>query len=127
MRLFRRPIEGEVHVRIHSYQHATRDETITFAEYMQLYSAVWKTSSPRTKAIRALPWGEHEGRWGGEKWDRARAFVEDFAAGKVDDPCPRALHWGGRTDTAHTRWEVEECGETANTFYTVPGFRGGDG
>ncbi len=46
-------------------------------------------------------------------------FVESWGAGRVRNPCPKALHWGGTMDKPSGNWFPVSCGRTRNIFYTV--------
>lgn len=39
-----------------------------------------------------------------KRWERIVAFVDDFEAGGVDDPCPRCDRWGGGPDVIPETW-----------------------
>jgi len=100
-----------------------RDSTVSFADFARRYSAMFKVATPRTRAIRALPWGPADGHWGGPRWDRVRELVEAWGRGEVPDTvCPGARHWGGKMDKAPTSrrygWRVARCSQrTANIFW----------
>jgi len=89
---------------------------VTFQRYMQLYSSTMKVNSERALWVRALPWGELEGRHG-KRWKQVRELVSAWGAGKVKDPCPQAEHWGGAMDRPGKSWEAVSCGLTKNIFY----------
>jgi hypothetical protein len=95
------------------------NEPVSFAQFVRMYCSPLKTRSPRAKAIQALPWGPARGPWGGKRWDRVRTWVERWADGRVTDPCPRAMHWGGTMDRPYGHWAPVSCGKTRNIFYTV--------
>jgi hypothetical protein len=92
-----------------------------FPEFIKLYSAPLRVDSERARAVQALRWGQDPSRgfYGrhARRWDRIQRLVEKFGAGKLRDPCPSALHWGGTTDTARPGWIIVQCGATRNTFY----------
>lgn len=91
-------------------------EPVSFQRYMQLYSSTMKVDTARARWVRSLPWGELEGRYG-KRWKRVRALVDAWGAGKIEDPCPNAEHWGGAMDRPGKRWEAVGCGLTKNIFY----------
>lgn len=89
---------------------------ITFKRYMQLYSSTMKVDTERARWVRALPWGKLEGPLE-DRWSKVIALVKAFGAGKVEDPCPEAEHWGGAMDRPGRRWQPVSCGMTKNIFY----------
>ena len=96
---------------------------IGFEAFVRHYSALWKPKhTSRKRAIRALPWGplpRKVGNWGGKRWDTVQRLVEKWGAGRVKNPCPNALHWGGTMDKPAGHWSPVSCGYTNNIFYTV--------
>lgn len=93
-------------------------QSVTFKQYISLYSSTLRRSStsPRTAWIRALPWGPIEGPFR-KHWDRVRALVEAWSVGKLRDPCPHAVHWGGAMDRPGSDMVPTSCGYTRNIFY----------
>jgi hypothetical protein len=95
---------------------------IRFEDFVREYSALWKPEhTNRKRGIRALPWGPFPERsqWGGGRWDVVRKWVEKWGTGRVNDPCPKALHWGGTMDRPAGHWHPVSCGRTRNIFYLV--------
>lgn len=97
--------------------HQARRESLTFQRYISLYSAPLRSISPRTKWIRSLPWGPLDGPYG-DRWARVQKLVTAWGEGRVKDPCPNAVHWGGAMDRPSKRWHPVSCGLTRNIFYT---------
>jgi hypothetical protein len=58
---------------------------------------------PRPRAIRASTW-EKPLHKKPDDWRRLRRFIDRFQAGKVADPCPRCIWWGGRVDEIPPHW-----------------------
>jgi hypothetical protein len=117
-----------------------RPSSIPFTDFVKLYSAPLKTKEARARRIQALPWGTFAGPgdvsgerwvswaisskrapggWGGARWDRVRKLVTDWGRGRVKDPCPRAIHWGGTMDRPTATMSPVNCGPTRNIFYRV--------
>jgi hypothetical protein len=94
-----------------------RQEPLTFQRYISLYSAPLRSTSPRTKWIRTLPWGPVDGPYS-ERWDRVQRLVTAWGEGRIKDPCPSAVHWGGAMDRPSKRWHPVSCGLTRNIFYS---------
>jgi hypothetical protein len=97
--------------------HQARQEPVPFQRYISLYSAPLRSISPRTKWIRSLPWGPVDGPYS-ERWDRVQRLVTAWGEGRLKDPCPSAVHWGGAMDRPSKRWHPVSCGLTRNIFYT---------
>jgi hypothetical protein len=97
--------------------HQSRQEPVSFQRYISLYSAPLRSTSPRTKWIRELPWGPVDGPYS-ERWDRVQRLVTAWGEGRVRDPCPSAVHWGGAMDRPSKRWHPVSCGLTRNIFYS---------
>jgi hypothetical protein len=97
--------------------HQARHESLTFQRYISLYSAPLRSISPRTKWIRSLPWGPMDGPHA-ERWDRVQRLVTAWGEGRLRDPCPSAVHWGGAMDRPGKRYHPVSCGLTRNIFYT---------
>jgi hypothetical protein len=88
----------------------------SFQRYMQLYSSTMKVGTERARWVRALVWGELPGPHG-KRWQRVQQLVQAWGQGKVKDPCPNAIHWGGAMDRPGRNWEPVSCGLTKNIFY----------
>jgi len=101
----------ELYLRTHDW--------LDFGAFVKLYCSPLKTDSPRSRAIQALTWGPSSGKWGGERWLKVQRFVERWADGRVQDPCPSAMQWGGTMDRPHGHWYPVSCGRTNNIFYGV--------
>ena len=97
--------------------HQQNREPISFDRYIHLYSAALKRDSERSSWIRALPWGPMPGLYE-QRWNRVQKLVRAFAEGKVKDPCPLAMHWGGTMDRPARSWHPVSCGLTRNIIYT---------
>lgn len=99
------------------WQHYQRAKgPITFQRYMQLYSSTMKVDTERARWVRGLPWGKLEGPHE-ERWAKVMELVKAWGAGKVEDPCPVAEHWGGGMDRPGRSWMPVSCGMTKNIFY----------
>lgn len=98
-------------------------EPLSFQRYISLYSAPLRSISPRTKWIRSLPWGPLDGPYS-QRWDRVQKVVTWWGEGRLKDPCPSAVHWGGAMDRPSKRWHPVSCGLTRNIFYTRRGPEG---
>ncbi len=63
------------------------------------------------------------GRWSvmAERWVRVTRLTLLVAAGELDDPCPRAFHWGSDADGQPARTGPVSCGATRNRFWSRPG------
>lgn len=117
-----------------------RPSSIPFTDFVRLYSSPLKTGEARARRIQALPWGTFagpgdvsgarwvnwalssrraRGGWGGRRWDRVRKLVTDWGRGRVKDPCPSAVHFGGEMDVPQGHWIPVSCGKTRNIFYEV--------
>jgi hypothetical protein len=88
----------------------------SFQRYMQLYSSTMKVDTERARWVRALPWGDVDGRYD-KRWKRVRELANAWGEGKIKDPCPQAEHWGGAMDRPGKSWEAVSCGLTKNIFY----------
>lgn len=91
--------------------------SLSFQRYISLYSAPLRSISPRTKWIRSLPWGPLDGPYS-QRWDRVQKVVTWWGEGRLKDPCPSAVHWGGAMDRPSKSWHPVSCGLTRNIFYT---------
>lgn len=97
--------------------HNQNREPVTFERYIELYSASLRSDSERSSWIRNLPWGPMPGAYE-QRWNRVQKLVSAFSEGKVKDPCPLAMHWGGTMDRPAQSWHPVSCGLTRNIFYT---------
>lgn len=81
-------------------------------------------SSPlrrKARRLQALRWGDVPG-WPAarnEQWRRIRTIVVWFRAGLLEDPCPRAVHFGSVEDGSRGRMRLVDCGPTKNLYYEV--------
>lgn len=109
----------------------------TFTEMVKTYSAAIKLSGKRRNpwlfeldetGVRPKSWPVNEQGvgplWRGlhdKAWFEALDFVDDWRAGKVPNPCPRANHFGGAIDAhraVQQRWVQVKCSvPTRNRFY----------
>jgi hypothetical protein len=97
--------------------HSQNREPISFARYISLYAASLRNGSDRSQFIRAMPWGPMPGPHE-ERWNRVQKLVQAWGDGRIKDPCPNAMHWGGAMDRPSRRWHPVTCGLTRNIFYT---------
>ena len=92
-----------------------------WVEAVRRYSALGR-SNTRARWVRALPWAyvpERSAGWNAQ-WLELRALVLELEAGIHPDPCPTAMHWGGRTDPRKVWMVNAPCAlPTVNTFYAV--------
>lgn len=90
-------------------------------EMLLAYSAI-DANTARAREVRTYGWGDVPGmpaRWNA-RWLKLRELVTDVLAGEYKDPCPRAMHWGGKMDSAKPGMVPARCAAaTANTFYAV--------
>lgn len=80
------------------------------------YSKAWR---PRARAVLLLPRivDSKYRRWK-RVWAELDRWVLKFVAGRIPDPCPRAIHWSGKTDPRPGPSLVAlNCGRTLNTFF----------
>jgi hypothetical protein len=90
----------------------------TFQQYIELYSSPLRRDlGARSAWLRSLTWGPIEGPHS-QRWDRVRALVERFSEGRLKDPCPGAMHWGGAMDRPGAGMKPVSCGYTRNIFYS---------
>jgi len=64
---------------------------------------------------RALKWGEHT-----ERWHNVLAYTDAFERGELNDPTPRALHYGGWLDLHRldpSQWQRMKLPKFKNFFY----------
>ena len=95
--------------------------------FIQWYSSPLKLSvkTKRARGIRTLVWGDplpgmpYSRPHHVKRWKNARKLVDDWQAGRVKDPCPKALHWGGTMDKPAGHWYPVSCGRTRNIFYGI--------
>ncbi len=97
--------------------HQQNRDPLPFQRYIQLYSASLRNESSRSEWVRSLPWGPIEGPYA-PRWARIQQLVRAWGAGKVKDPCPSAVHWGGAMDRPTSSMSPISCGLTRNIFYT---------
>jgi len=60
-------------------------------------------------------WGRHR-----DKWIKTLQFADDFFRGRIPDPTPEALHYGGGMDRGRLDpnvWEVMSTPKFRNEFY----------
>jgi len=96
--------------------HQMNREPLTFQRYIELYSASLRSVSERSSFIRSLPWGPLPGPYE-QRWNRVQQLVKAWGEGRVKDPCPNAVHWGGAMDRPSRNWHPISCGLTRNIFY----------
>lgn len=92
---------------------------IEFSAYIRMYSAPLKTRSRRARWVQSLPWAPLPNLRYRQRWERVRTTVRKWGAGRLSDPCPRALHWGGTMDQPQGHWFPVNCGRTRNIFYGI--------
>ena len=103
-------------------EHA-RPGSASFSQVIRSYAAPLKTKSDRTAWVQTLPW---DAPLTGalvpytKHWDKVKRVVTAWSSGRIKDPCPRAVHWGGTMDQPAKRWRPVDCGLTRNIFYSVP-------
>jgi hypothetical protein len=96
-----------------------RRQDVSFQNYIRMYSSPMRRDlGARTAFLRSLPWGPIEGPYK-EHWARVRALVERWSEGRVKDPCPGAMHWGGAMDRPSAQLRPISCGFTRNIFYGI--------
>jgi len=96
-----------------------RHPEATFRSYIELYSSPLRRDlGARSAWLRTLPWGPIEGPYS-QHWDHVRALVERFSQGRLRDPCPGAMHWGGAMDHPGAGMRPVSCGYTRNIFYSL--------
>ncbi len=103
--------------------------SITYARMVRLYSQpirlrrhLWIVSlredleQPRGWPRRWPDWDEHFR----EQWQAVLDEVDRFARGEIEDPCPRANHFGAVTDRPSPRLVRTGCAvRTRNLFYRL--------
>lgn len=100
-------------------RHKTRPEE-SFAAFVKKFASVWKVDTSRAKILRQLVWGKSAlPKRRRRVWADAQDFVLRWQAGRVPDPCPTALNWGGTMDVPVGQWEPVNCGRTRNIFYAL--------
>lgn len=100
---------------------------IGFGSFVRLYCSPLKGNSSRQRQIQALPWGDprrgpYRTKLNVRRWRELRKRVELWGQGLYQDPCPRALHWGGTMDKPFRNWRPVSCGDTNNTFYRIDSY-----
>lgn len=98
--------------------HSENRKQIPFKRFIQMYSSPLKAKTDRAEWVQSLPWGPMPGPYE-QRWDRVRRTVRRWGAGRIQDPCPKALHWGGTMDRPSGHWYPVSCGRTRNIFYSV--------
>lgn len=84
----------------------------TWQQELRAYSSLHRSSSARARAIRAMRWADIP--------EPLQELVSAFARGQIPDPCPRALHWGSRTDPPRGRMVPVRCTSSmVNVFYAL--------
>ena len=100
----------------------------SYLELVRTYSSPLTGRSRRARTTQQLPWGPLTGRLAAvsRHWLRTLRLVEAWGRGDVPDPCPRAVHWGGRGDSPQGAM-VRVCAGlgTANILYAVERGSGG--
>ena len=61
-------------------------------------------------------------------WNLVLERMSSWALGKYEDLCPAAIHWGSpvgidRIRAVRAGWQVEDCGDTVNIFYSTASSR----
>lgn len=92
-------------------------------DVLRRYSAV-DARNARARAVRRWPWGDVPGK--GEAfnalWAQLRELVTETLAGEHEDPCPRAIGWGGPMDPVRAGQRPVRCKvRTRNWFYAAVG------
>lgn len=93
-----------------------RTDSPGFQSYIGRYSASLRNDGARSTWIRGLQWGPLPGPFE-QRWDRVRRLVAAWGEGRIKDPCPNAMHWGGAMDRPSRRYHAVSCGLTRNIFY----------
>ncbi len=91
-------------------------------DMLYAYSAMYEEKTKRAREISRYPWGDVPGK--GEQfnvqWADQRVYAIVIFLGAVPDPCPDAVHWGGRTDRRPEHFIQVACSPpTANRFYKL--------
>lgn len=119
-----------------AYVYAVRAEqskTRDFLELMKRYSAAIRSPGKRRNPwlfnlglddTRPAEWPEGP-QWRGlhdEAWLETLQWADDWQAGRFENPCPGANHFGGWVDhhrAEQARWKTIKCSvKTRNRFYT---------
>lgn len=96
------------HVLVKTWRDRFRNRGWSVNETLRKYCAVFDRGGvnyhrPRTRDIRESTWKEPlHGK--PEQWEWLRDFVGRFVARRVQDPCPVATIWRGRTDIRKEHW-----------------------
>lgn len=98
--------------------HSRNRKAISFRDFIHLYSSPLKQKTKRAEWVQQLPWGPMPGPYE-RRWDRVRRTVRHWGEGRVKDPCPNAMHWGGTMDRPSGHWRPVNCGQTRNIFYEI--------
>lgn len=88
---------------------------------MRRYSEPLKGKTARSREILTYPWGDVPGKSArfNRNWTKLRELATRLVAGEVPDPCPEAIHFGGRMDVLRPGTIPARCaaqGLTANTL-----------
>lgn len=103
------------------YKRAERAER-QWLDVLRDYSTLYEGATSRAREIRRYPWGDvrHETRAFNDAWQEQRTYAADIFLGVVPDPCPAAVHWGGRSDPRPPGFVQVECSRpTVNLMYRV--------
>jgi hypothetical protein len=93
----------------------------TLSDVTVRYSAALRARTKRARWVQTLPrpvvnpYGPWE-KWTG-KWAKVRNVVDGVLLGRIPDPFPEALYFGGPMDPPSPR--LREVGRAANIFYAV--------
>lgn len=94
---------------------------VSWTRAMTMYSAIMK-KNPRADDARKFPWGDIKNRDSefNARWRGLRELITLIASNVYEDPCPKALHWGGKIDPQKPGMFKTQCIiKTINTFYGV--------
>lgn len=107
-----------------SYMYPRRD----YRRAMVDYSAAIRIGRPWIRALNRKgdrpPMLETNIHWGAhvKKWQATLDFADTFFKGRIPDPVPEALHYGGRMDRGRLdprRWIVMDTPDFRNEFYAL--------
>jgi hypothetical protein len=93
-----------------------------FVDMLRAYSKLYEGTSQRKIFIRAFPWGDLSGESESfqRSWMRLRMYALTLLLGVVPDPCPKAIHWGGRSDPQPAGFVEVECSRPVqNRMYRI--------
>jgi len=71
-------------------------------------------TQPPSWPVDRASWHRHQ-----PLWLKIRARIGAWAAGKVRNPCPTAVHFGGAMDAPHGALVPARCAGALNRFWTV--------